>query len=109
MEKQLAKAKDDYNEELSKARKEANAIIDKDGKTADEKRKEMIALAKKEVDDYMQQEKAALNLQKTEMISEVKKEAAGLIATALEKILGQKANPKQDQEMIERTLEEIKK
>lgn len=109
MEKQLAKAKEDYNEELSKARKEANQIIDKAGKLADDKRKEMIVLAKKEVDDYMQREKAAINLEKTEMMAEVRREAAELITAALEKILEEKKSSKQDQEIIEKTLEGIKR
>lgn len=90
IEEKLARAEDEFNREIVKAKKEAGLILQKADEKAEEKRKEQIAKTKEEIGQIINQEKAKMQIEKAETLKEIKKEVADLVILSIEKILDKK-------------------
>ena len=105
IEEKLEKTDADYKETVSKAKKEANAVIEKATAQAEEKKNEMIAKAKEDIGVIINEEKAKIQIEKGEVLKELKKEVAKMVSSSLEKVLEQKVDDKLDKEIIEKIVE----
>jgi F-type H+-transporting ATPase subunit b len=104
VEEKLTKTEEDYARELSKAKKEANEILNKAGEMGEKKKQEMIASAKEEIGRIINQEKTKIQQEKAKTLKEIKKEVADLVVASLEKVLSEKVDKKKDEELIRKAI-----
>ena len=98
-----------YNEELSKARIDAQALV-KEMKTEVAKEKEiMIQQAGADAQKILDEGRKALQDEKHHMIEEVEKEIAKLVVMATEKVLSGVTNPKLNEEIVISSIRESEK
>lgn len=104
IEARLGNTKKDYDEVIAGGKIKANEIMEKANELAEKKKAEMIAKAKEEIGVIINQEKAKLQADKGQALKEIKKEMAELIASSLEKVLGEKIDAKKDNELIKKSI-----
>ena len=95
-------------EEMKKARVEAENLIKTTTDTATKMKQEIIAEAHSQSSKIMEQAKASIEAEKIQTLKEVKQEVATLVVTASEKILKTKLDSKKDQELITESIRSIK-
>ena len=100
IEKNLAKAEEDYKGKINEAKKEASGILTKAMEAAESRKKETVNKAKEEIGQVINQEKAKIQAEKGAVLKEIKKEVADLVVASLEKILKEKIDHKKDKEII---------
>ncbi len=94
-------------EELSRARREAERIME-NAKTFGEKIKnEMANEAQKQSEEITNKARLEIIFEKEKAMREVKQEIADLVILASEKILKEKIDGKKDKELIEETIKNI--
>ena len=98
----LEKSKKDYEDALTKARKEAQVLFDAGKKEAEQKREAMLVSTKAEVDKMIEDGKKILEAEKVKMLMEAKKELVDLVVLTTEKVTGTK-----DANLQEKALKEI--
>jgi F-type H+-transporting ATPase subunit b len=108
IEERLSGAEEDYKKKMSEAKKEASAILEKASQDAEAKKKEMVAKAKDEIGQVINQEKAKMQSEKAKTLKEIKAEIADLVVATAEKVIGEKMNSKNDQEIIKNITKNIK-
>jgi F-type H+-transporting ATPase subunit b len=95
-----------YNEELAKARIDAQALV-KEMKTEVGKEKEiMLQQASADAQKILTEGRKALQDEKHHMIEEVEKEIAKLVVLATEKVLSGVTNPKLNEEIVISSIRE---
>ena len=104
VEEKLSKTEEDYKNELAKAKKEANEILNKAAEASEKKKKEMIINAKEEIGLIINKEKENMRQEKAKTLKEIKKEVADLVVASLEKVLGEKVDGKKDEEIIRKII-----
>lgn len=104
IEARLGNTKKDYDEIIAGGKIKANEIMEKASELADKKKAEMIVKAKEEIGIIINQEKAKLQADKAQALKEIKKEMAELVASSLEKILGEKIDAKKDNDLIKKSI-----
>ncbi len=100
----LDNTKAEYEEALSKARKEADKIFQEGKKEAENKKALMIEKTKEEVALMIENGKKSLESEKVKMVNEAKEEITSISIKIAEKILGSKIDGTFD----EKTLKELK-
>jgi len=109
IEKKLIETEEDYKNEIGRAKKEANELIEKARLVADVKNKELLEHAKEHILQLARQEKAKIETDKARTVKEIKDEIAGLVTASVLKILEGKLDPERDRGLINRILEEAGK
>jgi len=104
VEANLIKTENDYKEEMAKARREANEILEKANEQAEKKKAEMIVKAREEIGQAINEEKVKIQLEKAKILKEIKSEVADLVTLSLEKVLEEKVDVKTDKELIKKVL-----
>lgn len=104
IKRKLSQTQEDYQKEISRAKKEAGQILEKAGALAEEQKKEMVIRAKQEIRQAIDQEKEKISAEKIETLRAIKAEVADLVIASVEKILGEKATVKMDKEFIVKTI-----
>lgn len=104
IEDKLVQAKEEYNVIVAQAKREANEILEKANKSAEEKKKEIVAKSKEEIGQVINQEKAKMQTEKAQILKDIRKDVSSLIADSLEKILEEKVDAKKDKELIKKVL-----
>jgi F-type H+-transporting ATPase subunit b len=99
----LSGTKAEYEEAMSKARKEADKIFQEGKKEAEAKKVLMLEKAKEEVAVMIEGGKRNLENEKVKMVEEAKKEITSLSIKIAEKILGKKI----DENFDEKTIKEL--
>ncbi|MFH0928407.1 MAG: F0F1 ATP synthase subunit B [bacterium] len=104
----LAKVAGEAEAQLKKAREEAKKILEEATVAAqaialDEKRK-----ANETANKILKTGQAELEKIKSEIVSEARGELAGLVALALQKIISEKMSAKENEALVQKTLEAIK-
>jgi F-type H+-transporting ATPase subunit b len=94
---------------LKTARVEAEKINKKALETAEASKKEIVDRARVEAEKILADTKREIESSKETMLKEVKGEIANLTILATEKIIKQKLDSKQDKQLIDEALREIKK
>lgn len=104
VETNLAMSERKYQERVDEAKVEANRII---GKATDEAvgmSEQMKKKAKDEIELLVKQAKKNIEIDREDMRADIRKETAGMILTALKKVLQQDLDPKMDAKYIENIL-----
>jgi F-type H+-transporting ATPase subunit b len=83
----LSSTQKEYDEALSKAKAEANAILQEGKKIAETKKNEMMEEAKAEVAKIVSNGKKTMEAEKVKMVEEAKKEIVTLAIEATKKIM----------------------
>ncbi len=104
IKKQLAKTEDDYNRQITIARKEASEIIEEAVAKAEKKKNEMIAKAKEEIGVVINKETEGSRAEKEKVMLELKTEVVDLVTQSLEKVLEKKIDKKEDRDLIEKII-----
>lgn len=104
VEANLIKTENDYKEEMAKARREANEILEKANEQAEKKKAEMIVKAREEIGQAINEEKVKIQLEKAKILKEIKNEVADLVSLSLEKVLEERVDVKTDKELIKKAL-----
>lgn len=111
IEERLKQLEEEKKEILSKASKEAMAVLDHAKKTATEEHDKILAKAKKEITTLAERYRGQLAAEKTAIIKEAKESLAEMIISGSQKII-QKEFTKDDQkrlnEAISKELKSVK-
>lgn len=102
IEEKMIQVREDCAAIITQAKKDANEILVKADRVAEERKKETIDKAKEEIGRIVALEKTKRQTETTQAIKEIKKEVANLVVLSLEKILGEKIDAKKDREIIDR-------
>lgn len=107
----ITKEKQDFeawrNQEMSKARQEAGAIVSQSQIDSNKVKDEVLTQTKQEQQKLVEQTKKQIQQEKTLALQSAKTELADIITTATEKILRQKLDEKKDKELISESLKNI--
>lgn len=94
-------------EEILKAQKEGQRILEKANLQVEKNEKMMLEAAKKEVAGIISEAHQEIEEAKEKMLREAKKEIADVVVLAAEKILQEKIDAEKQQELIKQALKEI--
>ena len=101
----LTKAEEEYNKTISKARKEANEILNNANEQAQKNKEETITKTKEEIGIIINKEKEAIRKEKENILHDIRKEASELVILAAEKLLNKKLeNNQEDKDFIKKEL-----
>lgn len=107
----IAKEKQEFQawreQEMSKARAEASAIVTAAQTEAGKAKQQVLSETKQQQEKLVSEAKQQIENEKTRQLSEAKSELANMITTASEKILRKKLDSKADQELIKESLKNI--
>ncbi|MFA5777095.1 MAG: F0F1 ATP synthase subunit B [Parcubacteria group bacterium] len=103
--KKLTETEEREKEVLSKARKEAQAIIEVADKTALKNKEDLLNEAKKKSEEIVANTQKQLEEEKKKMMSEVKSEIANLVVAATGKVIDEKMDSGKDREIIKKAIE----
>lgn len=109
MGEELEKIKILKEEEIKKAKQEAQTIIEKAQKTAERAGQEVRMRTKKDVEKLIEVARTQIVDEKEKMLTEVRKEAALLVVAAAEKVVGKTIDMKVQQKLVEDSLKEVSK
>lgn len=104
MAKKLAETQKEQADILQQARLEATEIQKQAQTQAEQRKQQLVQKAKEEVGAVIQAEKNKLHQEKAIVLKEIKEEMAELITLSLEKILKQKLDGQQDQDLIKKLI-----
>ncbi len=93
---------------ISEARKEAVKIIDEAKERAEKRYQEIIAKSKSDIKLIIEEEKIKLAAEKNAALLSIKGEASKMISMALEKILPIGIDSKKEDELIAKTMRDLK-
>ncbi len=97
-----------FQEKLEEAKKEANIIVAGAQEDATRLQEKMKQQTKDEVEALIIQAKKNIEVEKGEMQTSLRRETVEIVVAAMEKILGEKMNDKNDKKFVEDILKTIK-
>ena len=103
----LQRSEQKYQQRVDEAKVEYNKIVEKATGDAEAAVAAMKTKSKEEIELLVDQAKRNINIEKNEMMAGLKQETAGLIVSALEKILEEKMDVKKDKGMIEEMIRKL--
>lgn len=95
-------------EEMKKARAEADRVMRQAGDSANKIKQETIFETQQQADKILAQAKTSIENEKVQAMKEARLEIATLVVSASEKILQEKLDPKKDHELITESIKNIK-
>lgn len=104
---QAEKIKREYQEEMLKARHEAQDLIDKATKVSEARAKEILAASHEESEKIKKSALVDIERERDRAIAEVKAQVADLSVLVAEKIIRQKLDMKGQGELIEQFIQEV--
>lgn len=108
IEEKLTRTDEKYDEVLTKAKKEANEIIERGAIEGEKKKKEIIQKSKEEVQQIIQQERVVIKSEKAASLKEIKKEVADLVTASLKKVLKEEMNDEREKELVKKIVDNNK-
>jgi F-type H+-transporting ATPase subunit b len=107
LETNLKISEQKYQERIDKGKVEANKIIEAAHGEAKELGQAMKIRTEKDIELLVDQAKRNIEIEKEEVMEGVRKEIGGLVAAAVEKVVGEKMNEKTDKKIIEDALKDL--
>ncbi len=107
IQENLIQSEAKYQSRIDEAKVEANKILERATTEASQVADTMKEKAKVEIETLVDHAKNNIRIEKEEMVVALKAETAGLVVSALEKILAEKMDSKKDKEMIETMIEKL--
>jgi F-type H+-transporting ATPase subunit b len=104
MKKEKAAFEQKMDEELHKARQEADGIIGSAQEAARDKIREAEDKARQKAGGILEEAERRIEQETARVRQQLEKELAGLVAEATEAVIGEKLDAKKDAELIERAL-----
>lgn len=104
----LLDTKKAYDDELARARKDAQALMSEMKATIEEKRVELVAQAEKESAQIVLAGKQRLEDEKNQMLKSVEKELGMLVIKTTEKVLGKEISEKINKDIIKEQMNHVK-
>lgn len=104
----LELAMKEREEKIRETKKEARQIIEEAQEQAQKSQEEVVSQAKLDAEKVVEQAKKQIQNEKEKMVIEIKKEIGTLVVTATKKIIDEKMDNKKDEEMIAKTIGEMK-
>jgi F-type H+-transporting ATPase subunit b len=101
------KARAEYEAMMAKASKEAQALIARGRKAAEDARNEIVAKAQGDADQLLQRTKREIDLAKQKALDELKQTAAELSINIAGRIIGRSLGAKDHQDLIQQALGEM--
>lgn len=98
-----------FQEKIDEAKMEANKIVEKTIKDAEEMSVGMNAKAHADIEELLAKTKKTIEIQRIEMAAQIKKESFAIIFGALEKVLSKKVTDQLDTTFTSEVLAEINK
>lgn len=105
--KALSSASAEKEQVIAEAKREAMKIVAAAEADAKAERDAAVGRAKAEIEKMVIQGKEILALEKTKMATELRDELGNLVATAVEKVVGEKVDSKKDKELIAEALKTL--
>nr|WP_277998755.1 F0F1 ATP synthase subunit B [Moorella sulfitireducens] len=99
----------EYQQQLQDARQEAQAILDRASKMAEETRAEIVARAKEEAGRALEQARAEIEGEKGKALAAIRSEAAALAVLAAGKVLGRTLTPDDQERLAREALDEVER
>jgi len=107
IESELARTTEETQKQMTIARQEATAVINKASQQAEEKKQQVLTETEGKVAQLVAQAKQQIEMEKKEMVEQAKKELADLVVEASTKVLGKKIDAKEDSRIINDSLKNI--
>ena len=108
IEKRMKESESERDNILKAARSEAEKINQRAVDAADSAKKEIVENARKESERILQDAEKAIEAERETVLKEVRQEIAHLIILSTEKIIKQKLDSKQDRELVDEVLQQVK-
>jgi F-type H+-transporting ATPase subunit b len=108
VETNLKMSEKKYQERIDQAKVEANKLIEEAHGEALVLGEEMKKRSQKDIELLVDQAKRNIVIEREEAMEGVRKEIGGLVAAAVEKVVGEKINEKTDKKIIEDALKELR-
>lgn len=105
--KVLEHATEEREQILLKARKEAQAIIERINQEAQKMRDEKIEQTKQEIATLVSKSKEQIVREREQAIGAVRKEASELVVLATEKVLRERLKEREDADLVRRSVQEL--
>lgn len=96
-------------EVITKARQEANAIVEEAQVRAEARYQEVVNKAKDDIRVVMDKEKEKIIQEKEAIVGQVKSELSSLVVASLKKVLGEAMDEDKDKKIIDRVVKELSK
>ncbi|MDW7674496.1 MAG: F0F1 ATP synthase subunit B [Bacillota bacterium] len=96
-----------YQSQITKAKEDAQEIIDKATKTGEKIKDELVTKANEEANRTIEKAKADINLEKEKALAAVRDEAATLAILAASKVVGKAIAAEDHQRMIEEFVDQV--
>lgn len=97
----------DYRQRLSEAREQADDIIARARKTADQREADAVEDAKKEREELLEQTRREIQLETEKSLQDLRREVANLTVLATEKVTRKTLTGDDQQRLIEEALSEV--
>lgn len=98
-----------YEQQLHNARREAQEILERANKMAEETRAEIVARAKEEAGRALEQARAEIEGEKSKALAAIRSEAATLAVLAAGKVLGRTLTPDDQERLAREALAEVER
>ena len=106
---QAEQIKQEYKEEMQKARLEAQELIDRATKLAEAQASEIQALARQEAEKIKSTALAEISRERDKAVADVKAQVADLSVAVAEKIIRQKLDGQAQNQLIDQFIDEVGK
>ncbi len=97
----------DYRQRLAEAREQADEILARARKTADQREVDAIELGKKEREELLEQTRREIQLETEKSLQDLRREVANLTVIATEKVTRKSLTGDDQQRLIEEALAEV--
>lgn len=108
IEKKLEQTALDREKKLREAAKDAEEMLKEAAKNADRIITEAHQKASSDIEKMIKKSEESMNLEREKMNQEIRAELATLVATGLEKVSGKVLSEKEQKDMVEKSLKELK-
>ncbi len=105
--KQAEQIKREYQEEIKKARQEAQGIIERAAKLSEQRAEEIMAIAREEAEKMKKAALVDIERERDLAIAQVKAQVADLSVSVAEKIIRQKLDVQGQEQLIEEFIKEV--
>ncbi len=104
----MEQIKKDKEKEVKKGRKEAQALINKAEKEAEDVRRQKLEKSNKETEKILHDAERQIRAERELMVRDVKDELGGLVALALGRIAGGNIDEKTHRKLIDETIDDLR-
>lgn len=104
VEKLLTKTDESYRQKMTETQNKADQIIDKTKAEAEKYRQEQLGKAREEAEAIVADAKKSLGTEKEKIVSEIKVDIKDLVLEASRKVLQREVNEEDNQKLIDETI-----